>query len=261
MHPALWVAKSGLDAQDKKTQVIANNLANINTTGFKRDRAEFENLLYQNIRQPGAQTAQDTEQPMGLMLGSGVKVVATRKIHTPGDMVQTDNALDLSIDGRGFLQVAMPDGTTAYTRNGSLSLDQDGNLVTAGGYAVEPAITVPQGALSITIARDGQVSVMTSGSSTPTNVGQLQIADFINPTGLQPLGENLLIETVASGTATVSTPGTSGLGSVVQGTLENSNVNAVEEMVDMITTQRAYESTAKAVSTADQMLQYANNNL
>ncbi len=261
MHPALWVAKTGIDAQDIQTQTHANNLANINTKGFKKDSAIFESLFYQTVRQPGANGDEDTQLPTGLMLGSGVKVVGTQKVHTMGDLTQTNKALDVAIDGRGFLQVTMPDGTLGYTRNGELNMDEDGNLVTIGGYLLEPNIVIPQGAQSITIANDGVVSVVEPGSTVPSQVGQLQLADFINPAGLQPIGQNLFAQTVASGDPQVDNPGNTGLGRLMQGTIEGSNVNAVEEMVGLITTQRAYESNAKAISAVDEMLQFANQTI
>jgi len=261
MNPALWIAKTGLEAQQTRMGVVSNNLANVSTTGFKRDRAIFEDLLYQNVRQPGAQTSQDTTLPSGLMRGTGVRTVATEKLHTQGNMVQTDNGLDVAIEGRGYFQILRPDGTLGYTRDGSFKLDAQGQLVTSNGYVVQPTITVPSGAQSVTIGIDGTVSVMISGDSAPTQIGTLQLADFVNPAGLQPIGENLYLETAASGSPQVGNPGLSGLGTVIQGSLESSNVNVVEEMVNMIETQRAYEINSKAVSTSDQMLQYINQNL
>jgi flagellar basal-body rod protein FlgG len=261
MFKALWVAKTGLDAQQDRLAVISNNLANVSTTGFKRGRAVFQDLLYQNVRQVGGQSSQDTILPSGLSVGTGVRTVATEKIFTQGNVMQTNNALDVAIDGRGFLQIAMPDGTIAYTRDGSLKVDDQGQLVTADGYVSEPGITIPSNAQSITIGVDGVVSVLVAGNATPTQVGGLQLADFINPGGLQPIGKNLFVETVASGSPQVGTPGLNGLGSVVQGALESSNVNVVEELVDMIEAQRAYEMNSKAIATADQMLAYVTNNL
>ena len=256
MEPALWAAKTGLDAQQTRMAVTAHNLANVSTTGFKKGRAAFEDLLYQNIRQVGAAASQDTQLPSGLSLGTGARVVATEKLYTQGSLNTTDNSLDIAVNGRGFLQVLLPDGTTGYTRDGGLQLSAQGQLVTSGGYVVQPAITIPNGAQSITIGTDGTVSVQVAGQSAPTQVGTLQLVDFVNPTGLQPRGENLLLETAASGTAQTGTPGLNGLGSIVQGALESSNVNVVEELVAMIETQRAYEMNSKAISTTDQMLQY-----
>ncbi len=261
MNHALWIAKTGLDAQQTRMSAISNNLANVNTTGFKQDRVVFEDLLYQNVRQSGGQTSQDTELPTGLHLGTGVRVVATEKLFTQGALVQTGNPLDVAIKGRGFFQVLMPDGNLAYTRDGTFQQNAQGELVTSSGYAVQPGITLPDGAQSITIGSDGVVSVMLAGQSAPTQVGSLEIVDFINPGGLQPIGENLYLETASSGTAQAGTPGINGFGSLVQGSLEGSNVNVVSELVNMIETQRAYEMNSKAISTSEQMMQYLNNNL
>lgn len=261
MNPALWIAKTGLDAQQTRMAVITNNLANVNTTGYKRGRAVFEDLLYQNVRQVGAQSSQNTQLPSGLSLGTGVRTVATEKLFTQGNVIQTNNSLDLAIQGRGFFQVLLPDGSLAYTRDGAFQVDAQGQLVTSSGYALQPSITIPQGALSITIGSDGVVSVLVSGSSSPTQVGSVQLADFINPTGLQPIGENLYVQSVSSGSPQTGTPGLTGLGRLVQGSIESSNVNVVEELVSMIEAQRAYEMNSKAISTADSMLQYVNNNL
>ncbi|THB67953.1 MAG: flagellar basal-body rod protein FlgG [Gammaproteobacteria bacterium] len=261
MNPALWVAKTGLDAQQTRMSVVANNMANSNTTGFKKDRAIFEDLIYQNYRQAGASSSSSTALPSGLNIGTGVRVVATEKIHTQGNIQRTDNNLDIAIAGKGYFQVLMPDGTTAYTRDGSFQVDSSGQLVTSSGYALQPSISIPTDAQSVTIGADGTVEVTVAGSSTPTNQGTIQLADFINQAGLQPLGENLFKETSASGSATTANPASSGLGSLIQGAIESSNVNIAEEMVNMIETQRAYETNAKAISATDQMLQYANNNL
>ena len=261
MNPALWAAKTGLDAQQTRMAVVSNNLANVNTTGFKKSRAVFEDLLYQNVRQVGAATSQDTQAPSGMSLGTGVRVVATEKTYTQGNLSQTGNSLDLAINGRGFFQILLPDGTLAYTRAGDFQLSSQGQLVTASGYVVQPGISIPQGAQSISIGADGVVSVLLAGQSTPTQVGSLQLADFVNPTGLQARGENLLLETAASGTAQPGTPGQSGLGLLEQGAIERSNVNVVDEMVAMIEPQRAYEMNTKAIQTTDQMLQYLSNNV
>jgi len=261
MNPALWVAKTGLDAQQTRMAVITNNLANVNTTGFKRARAVFEDLLYQNVRQAGGQSSQDTVLPSGLSLGTGVRTVATEKLHTQGNVIQTGNSLDVAIEGRGFFQILQPDGSVAYSRDGSFRLDAQGQLVTANGYVLQPGITVPSAAKSITIGSDGVVSVVTAGATAPTQVGSIQLADFINPAGLQPVGKNLYIETAASGSAQAGAPGQSGLGTLVQGSLESSNVNVVEELVNMIETQRAYEMNSKAIQSTDQMLAYVNNTL
>ena len=261
MNPALWIAKTGLDAQQNRMAVISNNLANVNTKGFKQDRVVFNDLLYQNVRQVGAQSSQDTQLPSGLSLGTGVRVVATEKLHSQGNIEQTENPLDLAIQGRGFFQILLPDGGLAYSRDGSFQINADGEMVTAGGYQLQPGITIPDNAISITVGSDGIVSVLTPGSSAPTQVGNIQLADFINPTGLQPMGENLFLESAASGSPQTGTPGLSGLGSLVQGSLESSNVNVVEELVNMIETQRAYEMNSRAISTTDQMLSYVSNNL
>jgi len=261
MNTALWAAKTGLDAQQTRMAVVSNNLANVNTTGFKRGRAVFEDLLYQNVTQVGGATSQDTQSPSGMSLGTGVKVVATEKIFTQGSLNQTGNSLDLAINGRGFFQILMPDGSFAYTRAGDFQLNNQGQMVTSEGYVVQPGINIPTGAQSITIGADGTVSVQVAGQSAPSQVGNIQLADFVNPAGLQPRGENLLVESAASGTAQTGTPGLSGLGSIGQGETESSNVNVVEEMVNMIETQRAYEMNTKAIQTTDQMLQYLSNNV
>jgi flagellar basal-body rod protein FlgG len=257
----MWVAKTGLDAQQTRMSVISNNLANVNTTGFKRGRAVFEDLLYQNVRQAGAQSSEDTQLPSGLSLGTGVRTVATQKLFTQGNLVQTGNSLDIAVEGRGFFEILRPDGSLAYTRDGSYQLDRDGQMVTSNGYVLQPGITIPPNTQSITIGEDGTVSVLEAGNSAPSQIGTLQLVDFINPAGLQPIGQNLFMETASSGSPQSGTPGLDGLGRLVQGALETSNVNTVEELVNMIETQRAYEMNSKAISTADQMLQYVNNNL
>jgi flagellar basal-body rod protein FlgG len=261
MNQSLWIAKTGLDAQQTKMSVISNNLANASTSGYKRSRAVFEDLLYQNQRQPGAQSSQDTLYPTGLMIGTGVRTVATEKLFSQGSMAQTENPLDVGIDGKGFLQILMPDGSLGYTRDGSLHVDNQGQLVNSNGYTLQPAITIPQDAQSITIGNDGTISVRTPGSTGTTQVGTLQLVDFINPAGLQPTGGNLYLESAASGSPQAGNPGQNGLGSLMQGYVEGSNVNVVEELVSMIETQRAYEMNSKAISTSDQMLQFVNNNL
>ncbi len=258
---ALWVAKTGLDAQQTRLSVIANNLANVNTTGFKRSRPVFEDLLYQNVRQVGSQSTQDTQYPSGFYLGTGVRTVATEKIHTQGNLMLTNNALDVAVNGRGYFQILQPDGSIAYTRDGSFQIDADGQMVTSSGLLLQPAVTIPEGALSVTIGADGVVTVTQAGQAAATQVGSIQTTDFVNPTGLQPIGQNLFLESGASGSPQQGTPGLSGLGQLIQGSLESSNVNTVEELVNMIETQRAYEMNSKAISTADQMLQYVNQNL
>ena len=261
MNQALAIAKTGLEAQQTRMSVISNNLANVNTTGFKRSAAIFQDLLYQNMRQAGGQTSQDTQLPSGLMLGTGTKVVATEKLYSQGNIVQSDNPLSVAVEGRGFLQVLLPDGSLAYTRDGSLQMDSQGQLVTSTGYQIQPAITVPAGAQSITIGNDGTVSVTLAGTATPTQIGTLQLTDFVNPSGLQPIGDNLALETAASGSPQTGTPGVNGLGKTVQGSLETSNVNVVQELVDMIETQRAYEMNSKAVEATDGMLKFIVNSV
>ena len=261
MNPALWAAKTGLDAQQTRMAVTSNNLANVSTTGFKKGRAVFEDLLYQNVKQVGASTSQDTQSPTGLSLGTGVRVVATEKTFTQGNLSQTGNSLDMAINGRGFFQILMPDGTLGYTRDGSFKVTAQGELVTSNGYKVQPGITIPDGAQSVSVGKDGTVTVQVAGQAAPTQVGSLQLADFINPAGLQPRGENTFVESAASGTAQTGTPGVSGLGSIEQGSLESSNVNVVEELVNMIETQRAYEMNSKAIATTDQMLEFITKQL
>lgn len=261
MNLALWAAKTGLDAQNTQMSVIANNLANTNTTGFKSDRAAFQDLMYQNVNQVGAQSTQNTQYSTGLSLGTGVRIAATEKNYLQGSVLQTGGNLDMSITGLGFFQITMPDGTLSYTRDGSFSMDAQGNVVTASGYPISPAITIPANAQSVTVGTDGTVSVTVSGATKATSVGQIQLANFINVQGLQPTGNNLLAESAASGAPQVGTPGTSGLGSLTQGSLETSNVNTVTELVNMIQCQRAYEMNSKAITTTDQMLQYLTQNI
>ncbi len=261
MNQALWVAKTGLDAQQTRMSVISNNLANANTTGFKRGRAVFEDLLYQNVRQVGSQSAQDAQLPTGLNLGTGVRLVATDKLFTQGNSIETGNPLDMEIQGRGFFQVVLPDGTQGYTRDGSFHTDSQGQVVDASGNVLQPAITIPVDAQNVSIGLDGVVSITTQGSATPTQVGTIQLADFVNPNGLQPIGKNLFIESAASGSPQTGTPGLNGLGEVNQGALESSNINIVEELVNMIEAQRSYEMNSKAISATDRMLQYISNNL
>lgn len=261
MNQALWIGKTGLDAQQSRLAVVSNNLANVNTTGFKKGRAIFEDLLYQNVRQPGGKTSQDTQLPSGLTMGTGVRMVATQKLHTQGNLLQTNNPLDIAVQGRGLFQVLMPNGDQGYTRAGVFQVNSDGQVVTSSGYVLQPGISVPPNATSVTIGRDGTVSATLPGSPAPAQIGTIQLADFINPSGLQPVGENLYKETAASGAPQVGTPGQSSMGSTIQGSLESSNVNVVEELVNMIETQRAYEMNSKAISTADHMLQFVNNNM
>lgn len=255
MIRSLWISKTGLDAQQTQLDVIANNLANVSTNGFKRSHAVFEDLLYQNMRQAGAQSSQQTQLPAGLQIGTGVRPVATARNFTQGNLTQTGNTFDMAINGQGFFQVQLPDGTTGYTRDGSFRVDAQGQLVNTSGYALIPGITVPANAQTVTIALDGTVTATLPGSVTPTQLGTIQIASFMNPAGLDPRGQNLFVETAASGTPTAGGPGLNGLGTLSQGYVETSNVNVVEELVSMIQTQRAYEINSKAIQTSDQMLQ------
>ena len=261
MNLALWAAKTGLDAQNTQMAVIANNLANSNTTGYKASRAAFQDLMYQNVQQVGAQSTQNTQYSTGLSLGTGVRIAQTEKNYSQGSVLQTGGTLDLSVVGEGFFQITMPDGTLAYTRDGSFSMDMSGNVVNASGYPISPAITIPITAQSVTVGNDGTVTITTAGTAKTTTLGQIQLANFINVEGLQPSGNNLLIESAASGSPQVGTAGTNGLGTVSQGALETSNVNTVTELVNMIECQRAYEMNSKAISTTDQMLQYLTQNL
>lgn len=254
MIRSLWIAKTGLDAQQTNLDTISNNLANVSTNGYKRQRAVFEDLLYQTIRQPGAQSSQQTQIPSGLTLGTGVRTISTERVFSQGSLQRTDNALDMAINGNGFFQIQMPDGTVSYTRDGTFQKDSTGQIVTSSGYPLSPAITVPPDALSVTISRDGIVSVSQPGSTTPTQVGNVQLANFVNVGGLQSVGENLFVETASSGAPTPNTPGSNGVGLLNQGYVETSNVNVAEELVTMIQTQRAYELNSKAVTTSDQML-------
>ncbi|MGZ8341382.1 MAG: flagellar basal-body rod protein FlgG [Telluria sp.] len=254
MIRSLFIAKTGLEAQQTNLDVITNNLANVSTNGFKRSRAVFEDLLYQNTRQPGAQSSQQTALPSGQQIGTGVRAVAVERIHTQGNPQATGNTKDVMVNGQGFFQVLLPDGTAAYTRDGSFQSDANGQLVTSSGYVVQPAITVPAEAQSLTIGRDGTVSVTLAGQAGASQIGSLQLSTFVNPAGLESKGENLYVETGASGNANTNTPGTNGAGVLMQGYVETSNVNVVEEMVNMIQTQRAYEINSKAITTSDQML-------
>jgi len=261
MPDALNVAKTGLNAQQERMSVISNNLANVNTVGFKRDRANFETLLYQDLRASGAQTSQNTQLPTGLAIGTGVRIVSSEKLYSQGNIINTDNSLDMTIDGDGFFQVLMPDGQMGYTRAGNFSKNSTGLLVSSNGYPVEPAITIPPNASSISISRDGIVSVGVPGQAAPAVVGTLQIASFPNNGGLKPVGENLAMATGASGAAVVGNPGAAGLGKILQGSLESSNVNVVEELVNMIETQRAYEVNSKAINAVDGMQKFLTQNI
>lgn len=255
MIRSLYIAKTGLDAQQTQLDVISHNLANVSTSGFKRSRAVFEDMVYQTVREPGAQSTQQTTLPSGLQIGTGARAVATTRIHTQGNLSQTGNALDMAIQGDGFFQIQQPDGTTAYTRDGSFHRDAQGQIVTSNGMPLQPALTIPANALAVTIGQDGTVTYTTQGSAATTTLGTVQLATFINPAGLSSQGDNLYIETAASGTASTGTAGTNGLGLLNQGYVETSNVNVAEELVNMIQTQRAYELNSKAITTSDQMLQ------
>jgi len=261
MHAALFASKTGLTAQDKQLTTISNNLANASTVGFKRDRVIFEDLLYQIQRQPGAQSSQNNQLPSGLQLGTGVRVVGTQKQFSTGSMQVTDQPLDLAINGRGFFEILQPSGQIAYTRNGEFHLSADGEVVNADGLILQPAISIPEGAQNITIGQDGTVSVLLAGDTSPTQLGSIQLTDFINPAGLQAMGANLFLETASSGPAQQGTPSLNGFGSLQQGSIENSNVNIVEELVNMITTQRTYEVNSKVLQTTDQMLQFITQNV
>jgi len=261
MHAALYISKTGLSAQDKQLSTISNNLANASTVGFKRNRAVFEDLFYQVQRQPGAQDTQDTQLPSGLQIGTGTRVVATQKQFTEGSMQVTGQSLDIAIDGRGFFQLLQPNGDIGYTRDGQFQISDQGELVSASGQVMQPAITIPAGTQKITIGSDGTVSASLAGQVATQNLGQIETVDFINPAGLQSVGGNVYLQTAASGDPVGGTPGLDGLGNLKQGVLENSNVDIVEEMVNMITTQRVYELNSKVVSTADSMLQFLSQNL
>lgn len=261
MEPALWISKSGLEAQDKNISTIANNLANVNTTGFKKGRALFEDLIYQNLRQAGAQSSDSTQVPTGINMGTGVHLVATEKMFEQGGIQNTTNPLDVAIEGRGFLTVLMPDGKLAYTRDGSLKPDATGQIVNNNGYPIQPGMSLPAQTTGITISATGVVSATVAGNATPTQIGTLQLSDFMNPAGLQPIGGNLFTETAASGAAQTGNPAQNGLGTLQQNALEASNVNVVEELVNMIQAQRSYEITAKSIQTVDNMLQYLTQTL
>ena len=260
MDASMWVAKTGLDAQQTRMSVISNNLANVNTTGFKRDRATFEDLLYQTVRRAGGQTTANTQAPTGLMLGTGTRILSTEKIHAQGNLIQTQNALDLAINGEGFFQILQPDGTLAYTRDGSFNMTANGEVVTSMGLLLQPALVIPANASSVTVGNDGTVSVSLFGGGEQA-IGNIQVARFVNAAGLEPIGQNLYEETAGSGAPVLLQPGIDAAGQLMQGALEASNVNVVEEMVNMIETQRAYEVNSKAISSVDGMLRFINNNL
>jgi flagellar basal-body rod protein FlgG len=252
---SLWISKTGMEAQQTQLDHISNNLANSATNGYKRSHAVFEDLMYQNLRQTGANSTEQTTLPTGLQVGLGSRAVATARNFDQGNLQQTGNTLDVAVKGQGFFQIQMPDGTTGYTRDGSFQINASGQLVTNNGYVVQPGITIPTNAQSVTIGNDGTITATLPGQATPQTLGQLQLANFANPAGLDPKGQNIYAESAASGTPNSGTPGNNGLGSVQQGMVETSNVNVVEELVGMIQTQRAYEMNSKAIQTADQMLQ------
>ncbi|WP_148716335.1 flagellar basal-body rod protein FlgG [Chitinolyticbacter meiyuanensis] len=256
MMRSLWISKTGMDAMQMNVDVISHNLANVNTNGFKRERLIFEDLLYQNMRQPGASTSQQTQLPTGLQLGTGVKPVATARIFIQGNLQLTDGTLDMAINGEGFFQIALPDGTTAYTRDGGFQVDSQGNVVTSSGYQIQPALQVPAGTTKLSIGKDGTVTaIVNNDAAAPVQLGNIQLATFINPPGLQAIGENLFLETAASGAPVVGQPGTNGLGAINQGYVETSNVNVTEELINMIQAQRAFEINSRAIRTSDEMLQ------
>jgi len=256
---SLWTATTGMSAQTLNMDVIANNLANVSTSGFKKSRADFQDLLYQILKVPGSPTSADTKSPTGIQVGLGVKPGSVTKVFTEGDIVQTSNPLDVAIEGSGFLQVTMPDGNTAYTRAGTLKLDGDGRITTSDGYPIEPEIVIPEDALQITISQNGVVSAILGDDTTSTELGNIDLVDFVNDAGLIAIGKNLFRETEASGAALVGTPGENGIGTLLQGYVENSNVNLVEELTQMITAQRAYEINSKVITTSDEMMQTVTN--
>ena len=256
---SLWTSTTGMSAQNLNMDVIANNLANVSTTGFKKSRADFQDLLYQIMKVPGSPTSADTKSPTGIQVGLGVKPAAITEIFTTGDIVQTNNTLDVAIEGQGFFQVLLPDGNTAYTRAGNLKLDGEGRITTSDGYPIQPEITIPEDAREVTIGDTGVVSAILGSDTTSTELGNLDLVDFINESGLIAIGRNLFRETEASGAAIVGTPGTDGIGTLLQGYIEQSNVNLVEEMTQMITTQRAYEINSKVITTSDEMMKTVSN--
>ena len=261
MEASLWVSKTGLDGQQTRMTVISNNLANVNTTGFKRDRANFETLLYQVRRTAGDQVTAEANLTSSFSVGTGARIVNTQKAHTQGSLITTDNSLDLALEGGGFFQVLLPDGRVGYTRNGAFSTNSEGVLTTSSGYVLQPQITIPSGSSQINISQDGLVTALLAGEAVPSELGQITLAGFANPRGLKALGENFLVETAASGAPAIGVPFTEGRGKLVQGSLESSNVNVVQQLVEMIETQRAYEVSSKSITAADEMMKYISNNL
>ncbi|MBI5598577.1 MAG: flagellar basal-body rod protein FlgG [Deltaproteobacteria bacterium] len=259
MLRSLWIAATGMEAQQLHIDTISNNLANVNTAGFKKSRADFEDLMYQTAKMPGATSSPTTQVPTGIQIGQGVRPVATQRIFTPGNLQQTGNSLDLAIEGDGFFQITTPEGNIAYTRDGTFKLNSDGNMVTSDGYQLEPAISIPSDAVAVYVSADGIVSVKRAGSPTPQQAGNVELARFVNPAGLQAIGKNLYLQTASCGDPTTGVPGAQGIGTLAQSFLEMSNVSVVEEMVNMIVAQRAYEINSKSIQAADEMLQMANN--
>jgi flagellar basal-body rod protein FlgG len=258
MIRSLWTGTTGMHGQQLNIDVIANNLANVSTTGFKKSKADFQDLLYQTMKVPGSQTSADTESPTGILIGLGVRPAAVTKIFTQGDLILTENELDVAIEGNGFFQVEMPNGNTSYTRAGALKRDSNGRITTSEGYPILPALTIPDGAKEISIAETGEVSAVIGDDTEPTEIGTIELATFTNNAGLSAIGRNLFLETAASGTATTGVPGEEGFGTLIQTYLEGSNVNIVEEVANMITTQRAYEINSKTIQTSDEMMQTTN---
>jgi flagellar basal-body rod protein FlgG len=255
MMRSLWISKTGMEAQQLQLSTISNNLANVSTNGYKKSSAVFEDLMYQNLRQAGANDTEQTTLPTGLQVGLGTRAVATSRLFTQGNLQQSANPMDVAITGNGFFEVQLPDGTSAFTRDGAFQVNATGQIVTSSGYVVQPGITIPANAQAVTIGADGTVSASVPGQAVPQAIGQIQLAGFINPAGLEPRGQNLFVETAASGAPAAAAPGTNGLGALKQGFVETSNVNVVEELVAMIQTQRAYELNSKAIQASDQMLQ------
>ena len=259
MIKALYASSSGMAAQSLTVDIIANNLANVNTTGFKKDRVDFQDLLYQVFRPAGTSSSEGTEVPTGIQVGSGTRPVAVQKIFSEGDLLKTDNSLDLAIEGDGFFQILQPDGTIGYSRDGAFKIDSTGRIVNSDGFPMDPEITIPADTLELSVGTDGTVEALVAGSEVPTNLGQITLAKFTNPAGLKAEGRNLFLETNASGNATTGTAGLTGFGTIAQGYLENSNVRVIDEMVNLIVAQRAYEVNSKAIQSSDEMLKIANS--
>ncbi len=259
MIRSLWIAATGMAAQTLNIDVIANNLANVNTTGFKRSRADFQDLLYETLRQPGVASSEETQVPTGIQIGQGTRPAAVQKIFLQGDFQHTQNELDIAIEGDGFFQILQPNGEVAYSRAGAFKLDSEGRIVTSDGFLIEPELSIPSDTIAVSIGTDGTVSVLQAGGTQPSEIGTIQLARFINPAGLKSIGRNLYLPTSASGDTITGTAGENGFGTIAQGYLEMSNVSVIEEMVNMIIAQRAYEINSKAIQTADDMLQIANN--